>query len=1067
MKKYSFRSKLYWNLIMLESFFLYGNVPLNAEKGVYLLPLVILSYVIASFASYTALSLAQQLVGTTNFLQKRLLHWGGAFAMGLGIWSMHFVGMLSYKMHMVIEYNPTLTILSMLIAIIVAYCALGVIARSKLVLWQLLLGAILLGLGICGMHYTGMAAMKMDADLRYIPSIFVLSIAIAIIASGIALWMAFTLARHSSPNHYFFQIVAASVMGAGICGMHYTGMHAAVFIPHADCRMNPNQNFDMLALSVAGVTSVILGLALAAGIYRKAQTEYKLQQSEIKLRTLIDNALDAVISMDQHGIITEWNKQAENIFGWSCSEAVGKSLSEMIIPPEYREKHHQGMQRFLAHGTGPIMNKRIEMEALNIHGDRFPVELAVTVQKIEGNYYFTAFLRDLTEYKQSEKSRELFAAIVESSGDAIISTGLDSIIHSWNMGAEELFGYSASEVIGKHISLIIPPDRRQEERIIISKLQEGKRVRHYETLRFSKEGRKIDVSLSVSPIYDHNGKMIGISKILRDITDTKKVESKLRESEYRLKSILNFSSNLIYLKDLDGKLITANTACLNFLHFTEQEAIGKTSYDMFPKEVADIVWENDRRVIDTQETITVEEAFEQNDGIHTYLSVKYPLYDTQNKMYAMCGMSTDITNLKRNERALQSAKIELEKRSIDLELARKEAEEGSRAKSEFLANMSHEIRTPMNSVIGTTELLLNTKLTEEQNEYVYSIYQAGDILLSLINDILDFSKIEAGEMELNFTPFRMSVLIDEILHVFKGKAAQNNVKLSMESIDIPDIVIGDCKRLRQIIFNLVGNAVKFTRNGTISLNISKTSETHDKVTLLIGVADTGIGIAPDKIDKIFEKFIQADSFTTKKYGGTGLGLAISKQLTELMGGKIYARSELGKGSTFYVEIPFKHDTTGHIVKEEKLFSDIKESNESLSVSPIKSVYHAKVLLVEDYQPNQKVASKMLEKMGCTVDVADDGEQALEKLQEAHYDIIFMDCQMPEMDGFEATRLIRQNKNTENNIIVAMTANALEGDREKCIAAGMNDYISKPIRSAELERILSHYLKATPERVQSY
>lgn len=1044
---------------MLETFFLYGEAPLHAEKGVYLLPLVILSYVVASFASYTALALTQQLVDAKNTLEKRLLHWGGAFAMGSGIWSMHFVGMLSYKMRMAVAYDPALTILSMLIAITVAYYALGMVARRRLALWQLLLGAVLMGLGICGMHYTGMAAMEMDADLRYIPSIFFFSVGIAITASGVALCMAFTLARHNSRYHYLFRFAAALVMGGGICGMHYTGMLAAVFIPYANCRTDPNQDFDMLALSIAGVTSMILGLALAAGYYKKTQTDFLLQQSESKLRTLIDNALDAIISMDQQGKITEWNKQAESIFGWSYQEAVGKSLAKLIIPPKYRERHERGMQRFLAHGIGPILNKRIELEALNRQGGRFPVELAVTVQKLQDRYYFTAFLRDITEFKQSEQSRELFAAIVESSGDAIISTTLDSIIQSWNTGAEQLFGYRADEAIGRKISLIIPPDRQQEENTILAKIHNGELIRHYQTVRRSHEGKQIDVSLTVSPIYDHEGSIIGISKILRDITDQKNAERTLMESEHRFKSILNFSSTLICLKSLDGKLITANTAFLKVVHLSEQEAKGKTCYELFPKALADIMWKNDLRVIETAKTITVEEEFLQDDGVHTYLSVKYPLYTTRNEIYAVCGMSTDITNRKRNERALESAKIELEKRSIDLELARKEAEEGSRAKSEFLANMSHEIRTPMNSVIGTTELLLSTDLTEEQNEYAHIIYQGGDILLSLINDILDFSKIEAGEMELNPTSFRMSVLMDEIIHVFKGKALQNNNVITIENIsDIPYVVIGDCKRLRQIIFNLVGNAVKFTKNGTISLKVSQTSESQTHVTLRIEVEDTGIGIAPDKITKIFEKFIQADSFTTKKFGGTGLGLAISKQLTELMGGTIHVRSELGKGSNFYVEIPFKREVADHSSKEMVISSHVTATNDISQKSSITSQYHAKILLVEDYEPNQRVASKMIEKLGGTVEVADDGEQALEKLKVHRYDIIFMDCQMPEMDGFEATKLIRKDPTMSDNIIVAMTANALEGDREKCIAAGMNDYISKPIRFAEIERVFKLYLE---------
>jgi PAS domain S-box-containing protein len=405
---------------MLDSFFLYGNPPANAQTGEYLLPLVILSYAVASFASYTALSLAQQLVTATNVRERRLLHWGGAFAMGAGIWSMHFIGMLSFKMLMVVEYDPLVTLLSMIIAIVVAYGALGIVAGPRLTLRDIIWGAVLMGTGICGMHYMGMAAMEMRGDLRYIPDIFALSFFIAFAASAAALWMAFTLARQAGWYSYLYRIGAALIMGAAICGMHYTGMLAAVFVPWADCRFDPNQDFSALALSIAGITVVILGLALTAGVYRKAQTEIRLQNSEQKLRTLIDNALDAVIAMDERGLVTEWNKQAEAVFGWTRAEALGKKLSGLIIPPAYRDAHEKGMQSFMTDGSAPILNRRIEMTALGRDRGEFPVELAVSAQKLhDGSFQFTAFLRDITERKQAEKRMTRYMRELERSNQEL------------------------------------------------------------------------------------------------------------------------------------------------------------------------------------------------------------------------------------------------------------------------------------------------------------------------------------------------------------------------------------------------------------------------------------------------------------------------------------------------------------------------------------------------------------------------------------------------------------------------------------------------------------------------
>jgi PAS domain S-box-containing protein len=334
--------------------------------------------------------------------EKNILCAGGALAMGAGIWSMHFIGMLSYKMKMAITYDPSLTLLSMLVAIAFSYGVLRIIARKELTFPQIATGAVLLGFGICGMHYIGMAAMQMDADLRYVPHLFVLSVVIAMTASGAALAIAFHLPRHAGRFRDLLQLFAAIIMGAAICGMHYVGMAAAVFLPWADCRYDPQQNFDLLAFAIAGMTSLVLGIALVFSIYRRRQSDILLQSSEIRLRAMIENAQDAVIAFDKDGHVTEWNKQAEAIFGWSHREAIGGLLSDMIIPRHLREAHNAGMKHFIETGTGPILNTRIEVQAVNRAGAVFPVELTVSAHKLPDGYHFTAFVRDITERKKAE-----------------------------------------------------------------------------------------------------------------------------------------------------------------------------------------------------------------------------------------------------------------------------------------------------------------------------------------------------------------------------------------------------------------------------------------------------------------------------------------------------------------------------------------------------------------------------------------------------------------------------------------------------------------------------------------
>lgn len=400
---------------MLDSFFLAGPIPPNAEFGTYNVPRVVVSYFVASFASYTTLLLAYELAGTQEGYERRALRWGGALAMGTGIWSMHFIGMLAYQTTMVIEYDPWLTFLSFLIAVGAAYCGLSVLSSKQVSDRHILTAGVLVGVAISGMHYTGMAAMKMDADLRYLPDRFGLSVAIAIAASWLALWLAFTLARRDSADRAALNIVAALVMGGGIVGLHYVGMNAAVFIPFADCRRDPNQTFNTLAATVTGSTALVLLLANAVVAYRGARTEFKLRDSENKLRAVIEGALDAIVSIDEEGKVTEWNIQAEHIFGWSCPEALGQQVELMIVPPNQRQSHCTGIQRYLWKGITKFIGQRVEVQALHRKGTTFPIEMAIIAREVRGRCTFTAFMRDISAQKTAETERDATIRALEVS----------------------------------------------------------------------------------------------------------------------------------------------------------------------------------------------------------------------------------------------------------------------------------------------------------------------------------------------------------------------------------------------------------------------------------------------------------------------------------------------------------------------------------------------------------------------------------------------------------------------------------------------------------------------------
>ncbi len=432
-----------------------------------------------------------------------------------------------------------------------------------------------------------------------------------------------------------------------------------------------------------------------------------------------------------------------------------------------------------------------------------------------------------------------------------------------------------------------------------------------------------------------------------------------------------------------------------------------------------------------REPLELDHRLIRPDGEVRYVQLRtHPIRDAQGRTLSVAGLTDDVTERHRSQEALR--------------VAHAAAEAASRAKGEFLATMSHEIRTPMNAVIGMTGLLLDTGLTPEQRDFAEVIRTSGDALLAIINDILDFSKIEAGKLALESAEFDVAELVDDVLGLVRQHADRQGDVLS-HRIDpsVPSRLIGDAGRLRQVILNLVSNAVKFTTGGSVSLCVEANDVSRDIAQVRFEIRDTGAGISEEAKSRLFQAFSQADSSMSRRFGGTGLGLAISKRLVEQMGGEIGAESRIGHGSTFWFHVPLP-------TVEKELGAAIETPAAATPRTPL----GLRVLVAEDNAVNQRVLVRLLEKLGCRADAVGNGREAVQAVARVPYDIVLMDCQMPELDGFAATREIRAAEGGRRPLpIVAVTANALAGDRERCLDAGMQDYVSKPVNLDRLYEAL--------------
>ncbi|MEA2068669.1 MAG: response regulator, partial [Verrucomicrobiota bacterium] len=516
------------------------------------------------------------------------------------------------------------------------------------------------------------------------------------------------------------------------------------------------------------------------------------------------------------------------------------------------------------------------------------------------------------------------------------------------------------------------------------------------------------------------------------------------ESEERLRQLFEKSPDAVFVVDRDCHIISANSRACESVKMTKQELLSKKVHALVPAAFTKDVDSNMQDWF-SGKLEQCEGASMASDGSVHPIEMTGTLQNLGGRQVLQLHVR-DITLRKEAEEKIHAAKEMAEDARIMAERARELAENASLAKSEFLANMSHEIRTPLNGIVGMVQLMADTPLTSEQNNCVETIQQSTSGLLKIINHVLDISKIEAGQMDVRETTVDLRAMCDNLFFMLQPLADQSGVALKCECQEsVPLSVLGDEGLIEQVLVNLVGNALKFTHQGSVTLNIECPQKNERGAELYFQVIDTGIGIDKEKQKTIFEKFTQADGSAKRLYGGTGLGLAICKQLIELMAGKIGLISSAGKGSTFFFNLTLPQSTHPASIKQ-------PESARIKTVKP-----GTRVLLVEDNLVNQKVATAILKKAGCEVDTADNGQDAIQQVRQESYDVVLMDCQMPVMDGFEATARIRSMHGSLGKIpIIAITAHAMKDDKQKCIDGGMDDYIPKPVSRQALIDLINKY-----------
>ncbi len=812
---------------------------------------------------------------------------------------------------------------------------------------------------------------------------------------------------------------------------------------------------------------------------RKEAEEALLQAGALQ-SAIFNSANFSSIATDAQGVIQIFNVGAERMLGYTAAEVMNKITPADISDPQELIARAQDLSAELETPITPGFEALVfkayrgiediyELTCIRKDGSRFPAVVSVTALR-EASGTIIGYLligTDNTARKAAEEALRqagaLQNAIFNSANFSSIATDAKGVIQIFNVGAERMLGYTAAEVMNK----ITPADISDPQELIaraqaLSAELETPITPGFEALVFKasrgiediyeltyicKDGSRLPAVVSVTALRDAQDEIIGYLLIGTDNTARKLVEEEQKQSDQRLRdqqfytrSLIESNIDALMTTDPSGIITDVNKQMEALTGCTRDELIGAPFKDCFTD--PDRAEAGIKRVLIAKSVTDYELTARARDGKQTVVSYNATtFYDRKRTLQGVFAAARDVTESKRVEEELHQAKAV--------------AESASRTKSEFLASMSHEIRTPMNSIMGIADLLAKTSLTAEQDKYVQIFRRSGDNLLNLINDILDLSKVEASQLDLERTGFSLNDHLERVIEMVAPRAHEKGLKLVCEiSPNARNDLIGDPTRLRQVLLNLLGNAIKFTQTGGVILKVEPENEASGPPSLRFTVSDTGIGVADDKLSTVFERFTQADSSTTRRFGGSGLGLTISKRLVELMGGHIWAESEVDKGSVFSFVVPFEIWATQSRQVAKPLRVDVD--------APLRPL---RILMAEDGPDNCTIALAYLEDTPYQIDVAETGLIACAKFKTERYDLVLMDRQMPVMDGLTATRELRAWEAANGRAptpIIALTASALKGDRETCLAAGCTAYLTKPIKQDVLLQAILDYTTIQPE-----